>query len=112
MIAGAKVVCVNDVFAPEIARFYRVLTKKDVIYVVRDVVLGVNDRGEPGEVCLYLVGLNNPHSDKPPYPERGFNAERFRLLETLTEREQAAAGRPDEAPLISTDGDLLTGGVR
>lgn len=89
MTTGSKVVCINDVFEERWKKFYRVLPVRDVVYVVRDVVLGVNGRGEPGEVCLYLVGLNNPHSDTPPYPERGFNAERFRTLETRTEREAA-----------------------
>lgn len=59
---------------------YLSLPKKDQIYVIRNVVLGVNWKSEPGEVCLYLVGLNNPRSSKPPFPERGFNSERFRPL--------------------------------
>lgn len=71
MVTGQKVVCVNDVFKPEIARFYTALPKKDVTYVIRNVVIGVNEKGEPGEVCLYLIGLNNPRSAKAPFPERG-----------------------------------------
>jgi hypothetical protein len=80
MVVGQKVVCVDDNFPPEVAQFYIALPKKDQIYVIRNVVMGVNWKAEPGEVCLYLVGLNNPRSDKPPFPERGFNSERFRPL--------------------------------
>jgi len=80
MVVGQKVVCVDDVFPPEVAQFYAALPKKDATYVIRNVVMGVNWKAEPGEVCLYLVGLNNPLSDKPPFPERGFNSERFRPL--------------------------------
>jgi hypothetical protein len=44
-------------------------------------------------VCLYLIGLENPKSTTPPYPERGFNAERFRPLEDdrLKETEKTEA---------------------
>ena len=81
MIVGGKVVCVDDKFPPEILKFYTSLPKKDVIYVIRNVSLGVNWNCEPGEVCLYLIGLNNPKSNVPPFLERGFNSERFRPLE-------------------------------
>ena len=81
MIVGQKVVCVDDTFPPAVSRFYKALPKKDQIYVIRAVMIGVNWKAEPGEVCVYLVGLVNPCSDTPPYPERGFNAERFRPLD-------------------------------
>lgn len=81
MLVGQKVACVDDVFHPEVAKHYACLPVKDTIYIIRDVVMGVSPRGEPGEVCLYLVGMYNPSSSAPPaYPERGFNAERFRPL--------------------------------
>ena len=83
MIVGQKVVCVNDTFPPAVSQFYKSLPKKDQIYVIREVKVGVNWKGEPGEVCVYLVGLVNPRSEAPPYPERGFNAERFRPLDEL-----------------------------
>lgn len=86
MIVGQKVVCVDGKFPPEVAQFYQNLPKKDQIYVIREVKIGVNWKAEAGEVCLYLVGLTNPRSDKPPFPERGFNAERFRPLEEVRER--------------------------
>jgi hypothetical protein len=85
MIVGQKVVCIDDAFPPEVAQFYTALPKKDSVYVIRQVSLGVNHLGEPGEVCLHLVGLNNPRSNKPPFPERGFNSERFRPLEEMKE---------------------------
>lgn len=80
MIVGQKVVCVDDKFHPSVAQFYTALPKKDLVYVIRRVSLGVSINGDPGEVCLHLIGLNNPRSNKPPFPERGFNSERFRPL--------------------------------
>lgn len=85
---GQKVVCVNDRFEPELARFYINLPKKGVVYVIRDVVMGVDFyKNEPGEICVYLVGMKNPPSAKEPYPERGFRADRFRELITQSEHE-------------------------
>jgi hypothetical protein len=86
---GQKVVCVDDNFPKAVVLLYKSLPKKGVIYVIRDVVLGVNWKSEPGEVCLYLIGLNNPLSKTPPYPERGFNAERFRPLEEMKSKVEA-----------------------
>lgn len=83
MCVGQKVVCVDDRFPPQVALFYDALPKKDVVYVIRNVSIGVNWKGEAGEVCLHLVGLVNPKSEKPPFPERGFNAERFRPLDEM-----------------------------
>lgn len=85
MIVGEKVVCINDRFPVGIERFYDALPKAGVIYIVREVKIGVNWTGEAGEVCVYLVGLKNPKSSKPPFPERGFNSERFRTLEEMQE---------------------------
>lgn len=93
MVVGQKVVCVDDKFPLAVAKLYKSLPKQGVVYVVRNVVLGVNWKAQPGEVCLYLIGLNNPRSSKPPFPERGFNSERFRLLEEVqvrTSQEQEA----------------------
>jgi hypothetical protein len=85
MCVGQKVVCVDDVFHPAVAKFYLALPKKDVVYVIRRVSIGISAQGDPGEVCLHLIGLNNPKSSKSPFPERGFNAERFRLLDEKEE---------------------------
>lgn len=81
MMTGQKVVCIDDKFPEDIWRFYDLLPVAGVTYVIRDVQLGVNWKGEAGEVAVTLVGIANPCSDMPPYPERGFNAERFRPLE-------------------------------
>ena len=66
-----------------ISKYYAALPKAGVTYVIRNVSVGVNWSGEPGEVCLHLIGLVNPRSTTPPCPERGFNAERFRPLDEL-----------------------------
>jgi len=81
MIVGQKVVCINDEFHQGIRKLYTDLPKKDVIYTVRSVELGANDKAEPGEVCIRLVELKNPKGTVAPFPERGFNAERFAPLE-------------------------------
>ena len=47
-------------------------------------------------LAVYLVGLHNPCSDQPPYPERGFKCERFRPLDELTEEEILALSKPVE----------------
>ena len=86
-------VCVDGKFPLGIEKLYTALPKEGVTYVIRDVQLGVNWKAEPGEVCLYLIGLENPKSTTAPYPERGFNAERFRPLEDdrLKESEKVEA---------------------
>lgn len=82
---GQKVVCVDDVFHPSIAALYLALPKKDAVYVVRSVSVGISPKGEEGEIAITLVGLKNPRSSKPPHPERAFNAMRFRSLEELVD---------------------------
>jgi hypothetical protein len=101
-LPGEKVVCVDDVFPEAIKKFYWKLPVKGVTYTIRDLVPGIDPAGEPGEMCVYLVELLNPCSDKPPYPERGFKAERFRPLETDTETESRLDDVPDEIPEIVT----------
>lgn len=85
MIVGQKVVCVDGKFPDAVLELYTALPVEGTVYVIRAVKLGVNWQSEPGEVCLYLIGLNNPCSNVPPYPERGFNSERFRPLEEVQE---------------------------
>jgi len=87
-LPGTKVVCVDDVFPDGIKKFYWKLPIKGVTYTIRELIPGIDVHGEPGEMCVYLPELINPCSDKPPYPERGFKAERFRPLETDTETEE------------------------
>ena len=97
-LPGQKVVCVNDVFPDGIKKFYWKLPVSGVTYTVRDLVPGIDPSGEAGEMCVYLVELINPCSDTPPYPERGFKAERFRPLETDTETENETDDVPHEVP--------------
>ena len=97
-LPGQKVVCVDDVFPAAIQKFYWKLPVKGVTYTVRDLIPGIDPSGEPGEMCVYLVELINPCSDMPPYPERGFRAERFRPLETDTETESETDAMPEEMP--------------
>lgn len=101
-LPGQKVVCVDDVFPATIKRFYWKLPVQGVTYTIRDLVPGIDPSGAPGEMCVYLVELINPCSDKPPYPERGFRAERFRPLETDTEIESVTEETPAEVPVIVT----------
>ena len=95
---GTKVVCVDDVFPEAIKKFYWKLPIKGVTYTVRELIPGIDPQGEGGEMCVYLVELINPCSDAPPYPERGFKAERFRPLETETEINVTYDDRPAEIP--------------
>ena len=97
-LLGQKVVCVNDVFPDAIKKFYWKLPVKGVTYTIRDLVPGIDPVGEAGEMCVYLVELINPCSDKPPYPERGFKAEPLRPLETDTESEWETDDVPYEVP--------------
>lgn len=83
MVTGQKVVCVDDSFPAGIEKFYVALPKKGVTYVIRGVELGVGFDLNEGEICVTLVGLHNPKSNVPPFPERGFKAERFRPLDEI-----------------------------
>ncbi len=85
MTVGSKVVCIDDKFPLGIEKFYVALPKAGVVYVIREMTVGISLQGEEGEVCVLLVGLNNPRSNKPPFPERGFKAERFRPLDEIKE---------------------------
>lgn len=95
MIKGQKVICVDDKFG-SIAKFYVLLPKKDSTYTIRNVSVKVNMKNNPNEVCLHLQELVNPKSSKAPFPERGFNSERFRPL--TEEEELATMSKKDEAP--------------
>ena len=85
MMTSQKVVCVDDVFPPAAKELYVALPVAGRVYVIRNVELGCNWKGEAGEVCLLLIGIHNPRSSKSPFRERGFNAERFRPMEEKTE---------------------------
>lgn len=100
MVVGQKVVCINDIFAPDVAQFYVALPKKGQVYVIRNVLVGVSIKGTLGEVCLYLIGMHNPKSAAPPFPERGFNSERFAPLEEYQQRNTETELEPAEKELI------------
>ena len=81
MVKGQKVVCVDDKVEPEIAMLYDKWISAGTTYVIRDVVLAQNRKGEWGEVGLLLQGITNPTQSIPPFQERSFNSERFRPIE-------------------------------
>ena len=88
---GSKVVCVDDRFPPDILVYYNSLPLKDRVYVVRGMGVGISHKGEPGEIVVYLEGLENPKSTKPPHPERGFAEWRFREIEPPAEAHEELA---------------------
>ncbi len=99
MIVGQKVVCVDGKFPPGALAFYTALPVEGVVYVIRAVSLGVDWMAQPGEVCVHLIGLNNPRSEKAPFPERGFNAIRFRPLEEIKEKNRQT--EPDVNEIVA-----------
>ena len=90
MRSGSKVVCLDDRFPAEILVYYNSLPIKDRIYIVRDMGIGIGLDGQPGEVVVYLEGLENPGSSVPPHAERGFAQRRFAELEPPAEEAQEA----------------------
>lgn len=87
---GSKVICVDDRFPTEILIYYNALPLKDRTYTIREMGVGIDHKGEPGEVVVYLEELKNPCSTKPPYPERGFAAWRFREIQPPAEADEQA----------------------
>jgi hypothetical protein len=47
-------VCVDDKFPLGIEKFYTVLPKAGVVYVIREMCIGISLQGEEGEVCVLL----------------------------------------------------------
>ncbi len=86
-ITGQKVVCINGKFPIGIEKLYVALPKEGKVYVVRGTTIGVTLSGEEGEICVYLIGINNPRSNVSPNRERGFAEHRFKPLEELTTEE-------------------------
>ena len=80
---GQKVVCVDDYFHPYIRAVLTALPVKDTVYVVRGIAPGINPATREDDIAVYLVGLQNPCSSKPPHRERGFKPERFVPLDEL-----------------------------
>ena len=88
MTKGSKVICVDDRFPTEIFIYYSALPIKGKVYTIRDMGVGLNFKGEHGEVVVYLNELNNPKSTKAPFPERGFAEWRFQELAPPTEESE------------------------
>lgn len=91
-----KVVCIDDKFPQWILPLYTALPKEGVVYVIRDVRLGVRPDCRTGDISLLLVGLVNPRSDSRSAHERGFSQERFRHLEEMQSRAVEASGEGAE----------------
>ena len=102
--SGDIVVCINDKFEPWVFDLYTQLPKKDEVYHIRDCALG---RGNPSFALTeeaelkmvkaefaYTVLLEELHNGPDPYanPEQelGFNAERFRLVQSVSAEEEMA----------------------
>ena len=79
--------CVNDDFEDKILLFYTHLPIKNNVYTIRDMSVGISINGEAGEISVTLQEFANPSSKISPYPERGFNVERFREIEPPAEVE-------------------------
>lgn len=85
MRTGSKVVCVDDVFEKGIINLYKCLPIKDKTYTVRGMSVAISTTSQEGEIAVYLVGMENPCSNVPPFPERGFKVERFLEIEPPVE---------------------------
>lgn len=99
-ITGQKVVCIDDTFAPLAKQLYTALPVKDQVYVVRGMAPGIALNCKDDELAVYLVGLHNPSSQKAPFREYGFKAERFRPLDELTTEEILGQTEPEEKELV------------
>ncbi len=99
MIKGQKVVCVEDKVEPEIRQLYDQWISKGTTYVIRDVMLAQNRKGEWGEVGLLLQGITNGRQTIPPFQERSFNSERFRPIEDRSLTESLEQEQYAEMPL-------------
>lgn len=78
-----KVVCIDDNFAPAVLSLYTALPEEGKVYVVRGIASGISFGTRQEEIAVYLIGIQNPCSNQPPYRERGFKMERFRPLDEL-----------------------------
>ena len=92
-----KVVCINADFDPIIFTKYTSLPKKDSVYTVRNMEIGIDPiTREEGQVAVLLKELCNPKQSVPPYRERAFNAERFRPLDEMTDEEYNSMSQDSE----------------
>ena len=98
MKRGDHVVCVSANFSLDIKKFYAALPTEGTSYVIREVIDGGDLNGDPA-VAVYLVGLENPRSNRAPFYERGFHEWRFRPLDEMQNRKTDSRphSEPDEA---------------
>lgn len=103
MQVGKKVVCVNDAFSDFVRYIYRELPVKDAVYTIRATTLGrdqvalhghkIGD-GAASESVTVRILLHELHNDPDPThkhgEELGFNAERFREIEEVSDVEVQA----------------------
>lgn len=105
MQVGKKVVCVNGVFSDTIKQLYRELPAEGVTYTVRATTLG-RDKVIHVEGGKYIpnaasdsvtvrILLHELHNGPDPFHTRneelGFNAERFREIDSVEVEEPLAA---------------------
>ncbi len=103
MQVGKKVVCVNDSFSALVRHLYRMLPVKDGVYTVRATTLGRDQVALPGhkigdgaasDSVTVRILLEELHNDPDPThkhgEELGFNAERFREIDEVSDVEVQA----------------------
>jgi hypothetical protein len=107
---GQKVVCINDEFPAAAAKLYTQLPKKDSVYTIRGMYVGrgsyfQHDSGsKDGEIGVLLEELINPADPSLKAGlrgELGFNSERFRPLEFLTDEETREETEEVEATITA-----------
>lgn len=88
---GDKVVLVDDSWPESTRHLWHQFPVKGPVYVVRDAFPGIDsdvlfmDCHRKVATCLLLIGIVNPAGTRPGAKERGFNADRFRKLESRSE---------------------------
>ena len=89
MRVGQEVVCVDDSFPGPLAKYYTNLPVKGKTYTIRAVYIGrrvmhTKPGAADGEIGVLLQELINGKDPRNKHgQELGFNAERFRPLETM-----------------------------
>jgi hypothetical protein len=89
MRVGQEVVCVDDYFPGPLAKYYTNLPVKGKTYTIRAVFIGrrvmhTKPGAADGEIGVLLQELINGQDPRNKHgQELGFNAERFRPLETM-----------------------------
>jgi len=84
-VVGQKVVCIDDKFPVWAVKLYTQLPRRDVIYTIRQIVLGQSLQVDTNkfdiDVVIYLQDIYNPNDPNAKIPiELGFKQERFAPL--------------------------------